>query len=206
MLPFFLPLYYDRNVPIFSEQTYPHRDHTVAQLVEAMRYNAEGRGFGSRLCHRNFHSYNHSSHIMALWSTQPLTEMSTKSISWGKGGRYVGLTTLPTSCADCHDVWEPQSSWKLQGLYRDCYIFIFYIHPLPIRGPGSSVGIATGYGLDGPGSNPGGGSEIFRTCPDRPWGPPSLLYNGYRVFPGGKERPGRDVDPSPPSSAVVMKG
>jgi len=29
----------------------------------------------------------------------------------------------------------------------------------------------------------------------------SLLYNGYRVFPGGKERPGRDADPSPPSSA-----
>ena len=42
-----------------------------------------------------------------------------------------------------------------------------------------------------------GGSEIFRTCPDRPWGPPSLLYNGYRAFPGGKERPGRDNDPSP---------
>ena len=51
------------------------------------------------------------------------------------------------------------------------------------------------------GSNPGGG-EIFRTCPNRPWGPPSLLYNGYRVFPGVKERPGRDTDPSPPSSAV----
>jgi len=46
--------------------------------------------------------------------------------------------------------------------------------------------------------------EIFRTCPDRPWGPPSPLYNGYRVFPGGKERPGRDADPSPTSSAVVM--
>jgi len=45
------------------------------------------------------------------------------------------------------------------------------------------------------GSNRGGG-EIFRTCPDRPWGPPSLLYNGYRVFPGGKVRPGRDADPS----------
>jgi len=28
-------------------------------------------------------------------------------------------------------------------------------------------------------------SEIFRTCPDRPWGTPSLLYNGYRVFPEG---------------------
>jgi hypothetical protein len=31
-----------------------------------------------------------------------------------------------------------------------------------------------------------GGSEIFRTRPDRPWGPLTLLYNGYRVFPGGK--------------------
>jgi len=44
--------------------------------------------------------------------------------------------------------------------------------------------------------NPGGG-EIFRTYPDRPWGPPSLLYNGYRIFPMGKERPGRDADPPP---------
>jgi len=34
-------------------------------------------------------------------------------------------------------------------------------------------------------SNPVVG-EIFLTCPDRPWGPPSLLYNGYRVFPWGK--------------------
>jgi hypothetical protein len=47
------------------------------------------------------------------------------------------------------------------------------------------------------------GGEIFRTCPDRSWGPPSLLYNGYRVFLGGKEQPGRDADPSPSSSAVV---
>ena len=51
------------------------------------------------------------------------------------------------------------------------------------------------------GSNPGGG-KIFRTCLDWPWGPPSLLYSGYRVFPGDKKRPGRDADPSPPSSAV----
>jgi hypothetical protein len=33
--------------------------------------------------------------------------------------------------------------------------------------------------------NPGGG-KIFRTRPDRPWGPPSLLHNMYRVFPGGQ--------------------
>jgi len=42
----------------------------------------------------------------------------------------------------------------------------------------SSVGIATSYGLDGP-----GGGEIFRTRSDRPWGPPSLVYNGYLSRP-----------------------
>ena len=69
-------------------------------------------------------------------------------------------------------------------------------HYLPLFGPVSSVGIATGYGLDGPGIEFRWG-EIFRTCPDRPWGPTSLLYNGYRVFPGGKERSGHDADHSP---------
>ena len=36
---------------------------------------------------------------MAVGSTQPLTGMSNRSISWGKGGRYVRLTTLSSSCA-----------------------------------------------------------------------------------------------------------
>jgi hypothetical protein len=69
-------------------------------------------------------------------------------------------------------------------------------------GWGSSVGIATGYRLDGSGTNPGG-DEIFLNSPDRPWGPPTLLYNGYLVFFGGRMRPGCDADPSPPSSAEV---
>jgi hypothetical protein len=69
---------------------------------------------------------------------------------------------------------------------------------------GSSVGIVTGYGLDGPGSN-SGGSEIFRTCQDRPWVLPNLLYDGYRDFPGGKERPDCEADPSPTSSAFGHK-
>jgi len=54
-----------------------------------------------------------------------------------------------------------------------------------MMGRDSSIGIASPYGLDGPGSSPGGG-KIFRTRPDRPWCPPNLLYNGYRVFPGDK--------------------
>jgi hypothetical protein len=56
---------------------------------------------------------------MALRSTQPLTEMSTRNIYWGKGGRCVGLTTLPPSCADCLKICEPQTAGTLrvcQGL------------------------------------------------------------------------------------------
>jgi hypothetical protein len=58
----------------------------------------------------------------------------------------------------------------------------------------SVLRLATGWTVWG--SNPGGG-EIFRTRPDLPWGPPSLLYSGYRVFPGGKERPGVTLTPQP---------
>jgi hypothetical protein len=77
--------------------------------------------------------------------------------------------------------------------------------PVTLRGPGSSVGIAIDYSLDGPGIESRWGGEIFLACPHRLWGPPSLLYNGYRVFPWGKLRPGRTADHSPPSSAEVME-
>ena len=99
-------------------------------------------------------------------------------------------------------------AWLLRAQWGSCgsrKSGVFLQQPSARCGPGSSVGIATGYGLDGPEIESHWG-EIFRTCPDRPSGPPSLLYNGYRFFPGGNERPGRDDDPSPPSSAVVMKG
>ena len=49
--------------------------------------------------------------------------------------------------------------------YRCVIVFAFWIIIIIPCGPGSSVGIATDYGLDGPGSNPGG-DEIFR--PSRP--------------------------------------
>jgi hypothetical protein len=60
--------------------------------------------------------------------------------------------------------------------------FIFFVFNMFRRGRVSSVGIAIQYKLDGLGIE----SEIFCTRPDRPWGPPSLLYNGYRVIPMGK--------------------
>jgi hypothetical protein len=53
------------------------------------------------------------------------------------------------------------------------------------RSRDSSVGMATRYGLEGPGIESRWG-EILRTYPYRLRGSPSLLYNGYWVFPMGK--------------------
>jgi hypothetical protein len=72
-------------------------------------------------------------------------------------------------------------------------------------GRDSSDGTATRYGLDGQGDRiRAGGGGIFRTRPDRPWGPPSLLYNGYRVFPGVKQ-PECGVDHPHLSTAKVKE-
>ena len=60
-----------------------------------------------------------------------------------------------------------------------CYIWSSFIQCV---GPGSSVGIVTSYGLEGPGDRIPVAGEIFRTCPDWLWGPTSLLYSGYWVY------------------------
>jgi hypothetical protein len=75
---------------------------------------------------------------------------------------------------------------------------------------GSSVSIVSGYGLDdraievrSPAEARDFSSNLL--CPARLWGPPSLLYNGYRgPFPGGKAQPGRNADNSPPFCAEVV--
>jgi hypothetical protein len=50
-------------------------------------------------------------------------------------------------------------------------------------------------------SNPGE-VEIFRTRPDRPCGPPNLLYNEYRVVPGGIAAEAWHWTPAPSSAEV----
>jgi hypothetical protein len=51
-------------------------------LVEALRYELEGRGFDSRCIIEIFHGQTPSGRAMALGLTQPLTEMSTRHICW----------------------------------------------------------------------------------------------------------------------------
>ena len=57
---------------------------------------------------------------MALGSTQPLVKMSTRKTSGGKGGGCVRLTNSPTSCAECHEIWEPKTP-EPSGPHRASY-------------------------------------------------------------------------------------
>jgi len=69
-------------------------------VVKVLCYKSEGRWFDSRWSHWNFSlTQNPSGRTMALVSTKPLIEMSTRTFSGGKGGRCVRLTTLPPSWA-----------------------------------------------------------------------------------------------------------
>ena len=125
---------------------------------------------------------------MALGSTQPLNEMSTRVFTGGKGGRCVRLTTLPPSCAVVMksanlNFLEP--SWPLQACdgtalpFFTLYIYIYiYINThtntcvCVVGGRDSSVGIATTLRTGRSGDRIPVRGEIFRARPDRPWGPP----------------------------------
>jgi hypothetical protein len=53
-------------------------------VVKVLRYKSEGRWFDPQMVSLKFFiDINPSDRTMALGSTQPLTEMSTRSISWG---------------------------------------------------------------------------------------------------------------------------
>jgi len=70
------------------------------------------------------------------------------------------------------------------------------------NGPGSSVGIGTGYGLDGPGIESWWGRDFSHLS--RPGlGPIQHLVQWMPVLAPCKETLRRDADPSPPTSAVV---
>ena len=98
--------------------------------------------------------------------------------------------------------------------YSDCELWTFtpvcwgqcYWHSvLPVFYGDSSVGVAIRYGLGGLGIDSRWGVEIFRSRPDRPWGPTSILYNAYwGSFLGGKAA-GGGVDHPPHLSPTLRK-
>jgi hypothetical protein len=97
--------------------------YAVAQLVGTLRYKPESREFDFRWGFWNFSSiWTFPSGALRPWSRRNLWQKWVPGIyAGGKGGRCVGLTTLPPSCADWKS-WEPQPSKAFRaylGLYGD---------------------------------------------------------------------------------------
>jgi hypothetical protein len=65
---------------------------------------------------------------MALESTQPLTEMSTRNISWGsKGGRCVGADNFTTFMCRLSRNLGASTSWNPKGLSRPVMGLLYLI-------------------------------------------------------------------------------
>jgi hypothetical protein len=92
--------------------------HAVAQWLRHCATNRKVAGSIPGGAAGVFIDIINSGRTMTLGSTQPLTELSIRNISWGKGGRCLMLTTLPLSCADCLKSLGASTSWNPQGLSR----------------------------------------------------------------------------------------
>ena len=69
-----------------------------------------------------FHWHNPSGRTLALGVDTVSNRNEYQYWIWGKDGRWLWLITLPPSCADCLEVWEPQPPGILRacpGLYRN---------------------------------------------------------------------------------------
>ena len=95
-------------------------------MVEAMRYKPEGRGFDSRLCHWNFSLTSFRPHCGPRVDSASNRNEYQEYFLGCIGGRCVRLTTLPPSCADCLEFYEPQPPGPLRacpGLSWNCFTF-----------------------------------------------------------------------------------
>ena len=70
------------------------------------------------------------------------------------------------------------------------HVSTFSCHHQGICGPGSVVGIATGYGLDGPGIRIPVEARFSAPVQTGPGAHPASCTMGTGSFSGGKERPG----------------
>jgi len=71
-------------------------------MVEALSYKLQGRRSDSRWGHRDFALTILPNRNVALGSTQPLTEMSTRDISWG----------VKAAGADCPEILGHSTCWS----------------------------------------------------------------------------------------------
>jgi len=99
------------------------RGHMVVQLVEALRYKLKGHRFDSQWCHWNFSLTQSFQLYYGLGDDSTTNRNEYQEYFLGsKGSWCIGLITLPPSCDEGLEIWEPQPPGTLRacpGQYRD---------------------------------------------------------------------------------------
>jgi hypothetical protein len=139
--------------------------------------------------------------IFPLWKIPRLRSGGIRSPD--RPVRSQSLYRLSHSDANCRDfllmilIYKGFIVRRLYKLFGVKGLWAFQVYEIGLY---SEVGIVTRYGLEGPGIESRWGLD-FQHPSRRPWGPPSLLYNGHRLSFTGVKQPWRCVDHPPSSSA-----
>jgi hypothetical protein len=123
--------------------------------------------------------------IRTMWPTQPpadcLSRASCPGLKWlGNEADH-----LLSSRADIKTDWNYSSTTPYAFRARRKMTLPFKFYVCDGYRPGYLSQYSDSLRTGGPGDRIPRGRD-YPHPPDRPWGPPSLLYNGYRVFPRGK--------------------
>ena len=94
------------------------KEYEVAQLVGALQHKPEGRGFDSRMSPWDFFYGILESYGPGVDSATNRNEYYKEYLLAVKGGRCVGLTTLPPSRANCLEILGASNSQSPKGLSK----------------------------------------------------------------------------------------
>jgi hypothetical protein len=88
--------------------------HTLAQLVEALYYKPEGRGFDWNFSLTSSSQSHYGPGVDSASNRNENQKYVFYSGGGVKSGQCVRTTALPTPCASSLEIWEPQSFGTLR--------------------------------------------------------------------------------------------
>jgi hypothetical protein len=178
---------------------YIHQGQQVSDLLTSHKKNSNRR----TVVHKTFRvyrrrcgrsTYRHVAHRHAKFCWAYVERKKTLAVNIK---RQISISLQSTSLTFFHITLEETEVcfWAMCTLHSMCVCVCLcvYIYIYLYRGRVSSVGMATRYGLGGPGIESRWGARFSVPVHTSPWAHPASYTVGNWSFPGVKRR-GRDVD------------